>query len=240
MPIPDELDPPLPAGDAGRLADGFAHIMALASVAAATPSARSVGNPLDGRVERAVRRAYDAARATHSAGSPAAYERTPDLSDARGLVATLKVLIGSGTPVAIAYARLDGLRSTSARLEVVAQVAADSVRPDDMVAKWGDDAVVIAFPRSDASVAEAVVERLRESLVLRLQQHGAPPFTASFGVVDSSQGKWLETLLVHSEEAALHASSAGGNRVVIGGWAGVPYARVPTRSTVLAGAAPSI
>jgi diguanylate cyclase (GGDEF)-like protein/PAS domain S-box-containing protein len=100
-------------------------------------------------------------------------------------------------------------------LRLFAQVAQDSLREDDILARWGGEEFVFVLPDLDRHQAVRVLDRLRDRLVEA--QHGnAPRFTASFGVTDSHIAESLEQLL-HVADDGLYAAKQGGrDQVVIG------------------------
>src|SRR5437870_8317216 len=86
------------------------------------------------------------------------------------------------------------------------------LRETDLVARWGGEEFVIAMPETDAANAATVCERIRD-LLARSHHGGHPPFTASFGVSDSTQGDSLQRL-IQLADAALYASKDAGRDCV--------------------------
>lgn len=71
-------------------------------------------------------------------------------------------------------------------------------------------------PRICAAEALQIVERIRARLAGSSRESAIPPFTASFGVADSSMASHFEQV-VRIPDQALHASNdAGRDRATIG------------------------
>lgn len=98
-------------------------------------------------------------------------------------------------------------------LRLYAEVISASLRPDDLVAREGGDKFMCIFPKCSAEQARAVMERVRESLVLTLATQELAPFTASVGISHSSQADRVETLIEIGDVALVVAKHLGGNRV---------------------------
>jgi len=100
-------------------------------------------------------------------------------------------------------------------LRLFAQVAQDSLRDDDILARWGGEEFLFMLPGLDRHQAVRVLDRLRERLA-EAQPGNSPRFTSSFGVTDSDAAKSLEQLL-HTADTGLYAAKeAGRDQVVIG------------------------
>src|SRR5205823_4992848 len=99
-------------------------------------------------------------------------------------------------------------------LRVFSQAMRRVLRETDLIARWGGEEFVIAMPDTNADDAAVVCERIRD-LLARSHHGGHPPFTASFGVSDSSMGESLQRL-IQLADAALYASKDGGrDRVTV-------------------------
>src|SRR5205823_4953673 len=88
------------------------------------------------------------------------------------------------------------------------------LRDDDMIARWGGEEFMIVLPGLDRHQAANVLERIKLNLA-EAHTGGHPPFTASFGVTDSTRADTLEHLL-HLADLGLYASkNAGRDRITI-------------------------
>lgn len=100
-------------------------------------------------------------------------------------------------------------------LRVFADVLASSLRPHDLVGRFGGEEFLILLPGTFAPVAVAAVERVRESLVLALAEGTTPGFTASFGVADSTMQDDFDELLRLADGALFEAKRRGRDRAVL-------------------------
>lgn len=82
---------------------------------------------------------------------------------------------------------------------------------------------MIVLPGLTARGGTAALERVRESLALRLGQATVPWFTASFGIADSDQYSEFEEVVAAADEAMLLAKQQGLVRVV----SGAPVGNLP-------------
>jgi diguanylate cyclase (GGDEF)-like protein/PAS domain S-box-containing protein len=133
-------------------------------------------------------------------------------------------LINQKRLLALAVADLDhfkaindthGHEAGDRALRFFSQFAHDSLRDDDILARWGGEEFVFVFPGLDRYQAVRVLDRLREGLA-EAQPGTAPRFTASFGVTDTDAAESLEQLL-HIADTGLYVSkSSGRDQVTIG------------------------
>ena len=115
------------------------------------------------------------------------------------------------------FARTYGRPTADNAIRLVAQVLTEILRPGDLVGRFGDDELLIVLPGATNGDAQRALERAREHLILTLSGLDIPPFTASFGVVESGFGTTLEDLLVAADVAVSLAKDLGRNRVVVAG-----------------------
>ncbi len=136
---------------------------------------------------------------------------------------------GQPRPVALIMADIDHFKRINDRyghpsgdevLRTFARLVERVLRSSDVVCRYGGEEFVIILPETDAAQAEAVAQRLRES-VERSHFIGADgaslgPITASFGVAAHHDGLPSRSDLVRrSDEALYRAKSQGRNRVVV-------------------------
>jgi diguanylate cyclase (GGDEF)-like protein len=115
------------------------------------------------------------------------------------------------------FARTYGRETADRAIRLVAQVLTEILRPGDLVGRFGDDEILVVLPGASNGDAQRALERAREHLTLTLAGLDIPPFTASFGVVESGFGTSLEDLLVAADVAVSLAKDLGRNRVVVAG-----------------------
>jgi diguanylate cyclase (GGDEF)-like protein len=165
-------------------------------------------------------------------GTVRAFERTQlqastdgltGLINRRTLETKLRTLARQRTPYALVLADLDrfkklndtfGHEAGDRSLRVFAQAMRRVLRETDLVARWGGEEFVIAMPETDAANAATVCERIRD-LLARSHHGGHPPFTASFGVSDSSMGETLQRLIQLADAALYMSKDAGRDCVTI-------------------------
>ncbi len=161
-------------------------------------------------------------RAFEKSESQARSDPLTGLLNRRSLENRVHTLQRDGTPYAIAYGDLDhfkvlndthGHEAGDQALRLFAWVMRDSVRPDDIVSRYGGEEFVIVFPNCLADDAVAILERLRERLALALTAGHVPSFTASFGVSQSNPLKTFDEIVATADDALLAAKAAGRNRV---------------------------
>jgi diguanylate cyclase (GGDEF)-like protein/PAS domain S-box-containing protein len=202
------------------------------------------GEPLD--PEQVAQLTTLATQAGTRIGTVRAFERTQlqastdsltGLTNRRVLEDTLRGLVRTGRPFALAFADLDhfkqlndthGHETGDRSLRIFAQVVQHVLREDDLVGRWGGEEFVIVTPGLDRHEAVTVLERIRTALA-DVHSGGLPPFTASFDVTDSSQGETLEELVQLADSALYEAKQAGRDRIGIGEAEPVSLPREPAK-----------
>lgn len=116
------------------------------------------------------------------------------------------------------YGHLSGDRC----LKQVANALKENVRaPGDLLARFGGEEFVVVLPRTDASTARAVAERLRQSVeALRLPHaHGNAGLVVSISAgvtcINALASTGPADLIAASDQALYRAKRAGRNRVSI-------------------------
>jgi diguanylate cyclase (GGDEF)-like protein len=154
---------------------------------------------------------------TSMAGSGDPLTGLPSTSELR---TQLRDLVRSLTPFCFAIVEIDRLddldgEDADAALVVTAQALTETVRPDDVLCRLDRSRFAAVLPNCSSDQAVAVMERLRENLVLMLTDGDTPLITCSAGVVESRQASSLEEIVQLATSACDDARLAGGNRVAV-------------------------
>lgn len=125
-----------------------------------------------------------------------------------------------GQPVVLVLADLDRFMRFCEHLtalqrdEVLRHVGirlADTMRAQDLIARYGDDKFIVVLTRTEIDEGMVIAERLREH-VARLSFAGTedmPPLTLSCGLARHHPGESLEELLARADEALHRAKESG-------------------------------
>jgi diguanylate cyclase (GGDEF)-like protein len=187
------------------------------------------GSPPD--EEQAERLATLAAQAGARIGTVRAFARTQlqastdgltGLINRRTLETQVRSMMRQRTPFALAIADLDhfkqlndthGHEAGDRSLRTFAQSTLQVLREVDLVARWGGEEFVIVMPGADTEQAVVVLERVRANLANVVQ--GQVPFTASFGVTDSTKAATLQELIQLGDLALYAAKNGGRDRISV-------------------------
>jgi diguanylate cyclase (GGDEF)-like protein len=113
-------------------------------------------------------------------------------------------------------------------LRQFADVLRRVVRAGDHVARWGGEEFAIVMPGASAVAALEVLERLRQELAAAVGAAGSRPFTASFGIADSTMATRFDHLVRIADDALYRSKEAGRDRATVGDPA-VAHAAKPRR-----------
>jgi diguanylate cyclase (GGDEF)-like protein len=145
------------------------------------------------------------------------------LANRRAAEARMRQEMSSGQPFALVMADLDRFklindthchRAGDEALRLFADVARDTLRPQDFACRWGGEEFCFFLSNSDSERALQWTDRLRARLAHMLTRRSVPVFTSSFGVVDSTQKLPLDSMLSAADMALYRAKSSGRNRSI--------------------------
>ena len=146
------------------------------------------------------------------------------LLNRRAMENEVRQLQTEGTPFALAMADLDHFKQLNdtyghdtgdRALRLFARVMSNTVRDSDIVSRHGGEEFVLVLPGADVSSAAPVLHRLRASLSESIGAAQVPAFTVSIGLVDSTWGGDLRSLLRSADRALGEAKQQGRDRVII-------------------------
>lgn len=99
-------------------------------------------------------------------------------------------------------------------LAVVAQTTSMSLRPSDMVVRYGGEEIAIMLPTASPEDAMVVAERIRTAIEQRpidLPDGGFLRVTASIGMANREDGDTVEALFARADKALYQAKQSGRN-----------------------------
>jgi diguanylate cyclase (GGDEF)-like protein len=164
------------------------------------------------------------ARALLSKDEAANTDMLTGLSNRRALEMALPAIKAEYGAYAVAYGDLDHFKRLNddhghdmgdRALRLFAQVLRNSLRPSDLICRWGGEEFVIVFPGSGAQSSATALERVRTRLRDLVKVSPVPEFTTSFGVSDSTMAESFEDILHRADAALMSAKKAGRDRYVI-------------------------
>ncbi|MCU7813568.1 MAG: diguanylate cyclase [Candidatus Thiodiazotropha sp. (ex Notomyrtea botanica)] len=99
-------------------------------------------------------------------------------------------------------------------LKAVIRYILDSIRPFDMVFRYGGEEFLLCFPGTDLVTANFAIERLRsgiENLLIRSSTSAEMSVTVSFGMTALSNEMFIEESVHRADQALYHAKASGRN-----------------------------
>lgn len=102
-------------------------------------------------------------------------------------------------------------------LRCVAKVVRETLRPMDLVGRYGGEEFAIGLPECDIKKAANAADRLRKKISETLVKHGeiAVAVSASIGVAALRKNEKLESLVRRADAALYDAKAQGRNRIAI-------------------------
>ena len=147
------------------------------------------------------------------------------LLNRRTLENKVRALQSAGTQFAVVMADLDrfklvndthGHQAGDRALRSFAAVVKSTLRPQDLISRWGGEEFVMVLPGASVHEALGASERIRENLALASQRGDLDAVTVSLGIANDVYGDFNKGL--ERADAALHeAKMLGRNRSVVYG-----------------------
>jgi diguanylate cyclase (GGDEF)-like protein len=138
----------------------------------------------------------------------------------------LRRCVEDGQPLCLVMADVDHFKRYNDKhghlagdriLKAVADLLADSLRPENLIARYGGEEFALLLPNVDRGTAVGIAERLRKRVAaMTIQVAPAVPaeaVTISCGVAALRPGMDLETLIARADQALYRAKKNGRNRV---------------------------
>jgi diguanylate cyclase (GGDEF)-like protein len=135
----------------------------------------------------------------------------------------VRVLRRQTSPFALVMADLDEFKKVNdtyghdagdRALRIFSELLRATVRPDDIVCRYGGEEFAVVLPDCSPAKAAEVMERVRVELAGIGSRGEAPAFTASFGVVACDPHDELEEHVARADAALYRAKAQGRDRVI--------------------------
>lgn len=154
----------------------------------------------------------------------AAEDDLTKVSNRRTVLGSLKGLLDTGHPFTLGLADLDRFKTVNDSLghlagDRVLRVASDrlrrSLRPVDVIGRYGGDEFLILMPDTDAAAAKRIAERLRRAVAAEPVAIGSRriELTVSLGIVQASLHQSVADVLALADRALYQAKTDGRNLV---------------------------
>jgi len=100
-------------------------------------------------------------------------------------------------------------------LATAARIIRDSVRPHDIVGRYGGDEFLVGVVEGELGVAAVIAERIRSRIELEFRDQRVDPApTASIGVAQARHGEPIDALIQRADAAMYRAKASGRNKAV--------------------------
>jgi diguanylate cyclase len=98
------------------------------------------------------------------------------------------------------------------------RIVRESIRPSDIVARFGGEEFVILLPDAQIDEAVAIMQRVQRELTRRFFLHDRQRILITFsaGVVQRMPGELRDAMIGRADRALYAAKQAGRNRVIAG------------------------
>jgi len=109
----------------------------------------------------------------------------------------------------------NGHLAGDACLKAVAEAIRISIRPSDMLGRFGGEEFVILLPDTDLATSEGIAERIKDEVenteIMGNRLEGLPPVTISIGVTQAKPDAFYEDIFKAADGALYKAKNSGRN-----------------------------
>jgi len=187
-----------------------------------------VGHPPDGKgatdlVARGVGDRVTLLQAMATFQLQATRDPLTGLLNRRSLETAVDRILVSGRSFSVAFGDLDhfkqlndlhGHEAGDRALREFSRTLTDSLRPEDVICRWGGEEFLIVLPDCDTAMAIEAMDRVRTNLALGSISGHTAGVTVSFGVAHSSDADGFDEVVERADTALREAKDSGRNRVV--------------------------
>ncbi len=165
-------------------------------------------------------------RAFNQSEDQATKDALTGLLNRRSTEEAIQRLQRDGTRFCVVYADIDhfkrlndtyGHETGDRALRLFSRVLTDSLRPSDVISRWGGEEFVMILPNTSAELAKPIIERLRVAISENTGLGAVPAVTASFGIAECGPSDDFAERLNEADAALLLAKQNGRNRIALAG-----------------------
>ena len=118
-------------------------------------------------------------------------------------------------------------------IQIVVNILQNTVRPNDLIGRYGGEEFIIVLPGTDESKAAEIANNIR-FIISEIEHNEFPEnltITASFGIASTSDSIWESNKIIdHADQALYIAKQSGRNRVVRYSQKDADHSKVETSS----------
>ena len=102
-------------------------------------------------------------------------------------------------------------------LQKVSDLLKESIRENDIIARWGGEEIVILFPETDITIGKVLTEKLRLLLEnnIKIQEILSSTLTASIGITQYIQNDNTDSIIKRSDDAMYLSKNDGKNKTTV-------------------------
>lgn len=102
-------------------------------------------------------------------------------------------------------------------LQKVSDLLKESIRENDIIARWGGEEIVILFPETDITIGKVLTEKLRLLLEnnIKIQEILSSTLTASIGITQYIQNDDTDSIIKRSDDAMYLSKNDGKNKITV-------------------------